>query len=87
MIDTDSINETSFSLYWDLMSCCNASGEIPYYMLTLIASDSTTDRYNVTTTQYTFNDLNPGTHYTVSMAAYNTVGRGPVTIQTISESI
>ena len=73
------INSSSINATWDLLSCCESSGEIPYYILSLACNG--TELHNVTiddeTNVHVFGGLEPNTNYTIRVAAVNSVGIGP----------
>lgn len=85
----ESVNSSSFTITWEPVSCCNASGESPSYHIILNDDDDDTILYNVTvspdTTWYTFTGLKAQGIYSVTIRAVNSFGSGPETVHTTSK--
>ena len=79
MLSVVNKTSTSISVSWSPLSCCNSSGEVPLYVLSISTNDK--EVYNDTTEDYTyyylFEDLLPRTEYRISVSAVNSAGLGP----------
>ena len=88
-IDGESINSSSFTVTWEPVSCCNASGESPFYHIILNNDDDDVTVYNVTVspdaTRYTFTGLKSQGIYSITMRALNSFGSGPGTVQIVGK--
>ena len=79
-LTVQSVNYSAVSIAWSHVSCCNSSGELPTYLVTLdiynndfVTVDSIT--LSSDTTSYIFTDLEPNMYY-VRIAAINSIGAG-----------
>lgn len=85
-INVVAINSSAINVSWTPISCCNSSGEEPQYLLSLI-SKTTSLTENVTMTSnnktHIFSELKPNTEYSVTIAAFNSIGMGPQSEQRI----
>ena len=70
------INQTSIRIMWEEVDCDKRNGRIIEYIV-IISSNSNT--YNLTSTEryITVNDLVLGGIYNISVAAVNSIGKGP----------
>ena len=79
-VNVVAINSSAINVSWTPITCCNSSGEEPQYLLSLISeTTSLTTDVNITSnnTTYIFSELKPNTEYTVTIAAFNSIGMGP----------
>ena len=77
------LTANSITLQWGEVACLERNGDITGYTVTAANSDGVvkgTARVNVDARQATISELTPSTQYTVSVAAVNGAGTGPVTI-------
>ena len=70
------INSTANNLTWNEVNCSQRNGLITGYTV-MISNSSITYNLNSTERYIILNDLVFGTVYNISVAAVNSVGRGP----------
>ena len=70
------VNLASYNLSWDEINCSQRNGIITSYTV-MISNSSITYNLNSTERYIILNDLVFGTVYNISIAAVNSVGRGP----------
>ncbi|CAI8031727.1 Receptor-type tyrosine-protein phosphatase F, partial [Geodia barretti] len=81
-ITVGTLTANSVTLQWGEVACLERNGEITGYTVTAANSDGVvkgTSSVNVDARQATISGLTPSTQYTVSVAAVNGAGTGPVT--------
>ena len=80
-------NSSSIFVKWVPVSCCDASGEQPQYIITLNKSNAgevTTATLSSVKTQHTFTGLDPVTEYTITVSSVNSIGKGPLIIRNVN---
>ena len=83
------VTSNSVTVQWEEVPCLDRNGEITDYQVTLNPAEGTAD-VDVAARQGTISGLTPSTQYTVSVAAVNGAGTGPVrdiSIETTGEII
>ena len=70
------VNSTANNLTWNEVNCSQRNGLITGYTM-MISNSSITYNLNSTERYIILNDLVFGTVYNISIAAVNSVGRGP----------
>ena len=70
------VNSTANNLTWSEINCSQRNGPITGYTV-MISNSSVTYNLNSTERYIILNDLVFGTVYNISVAAVNSVGRGP----------
>ena len=85
-VNAVAINSSAINVSWTPITCCNSSGEELQYLLSLM-SETTSLTENVTMTSnnktYIFSELKPNTEYSVTIAAFNSIGMGPQSEQQV----
>ena len=73
------VNSTANNLTWSEVNCSQRNGLITGYTV-MISNSSVTYNLNSTERYIILNDLVFGTMYNISIAAVNSVGRGPFSV-------
>ena len=83
-LQVSQVNSTANNLTWNEVICSQRNGPITDYTV-MISNSSITYNFNSTERYVILNDLVIGTVYNISVAAVNTVGRGPFSVPIVLE--